>query len=275
MLSIENHDRDIVHLRYVYPVVSRRAGGVSIGVNLNYDNHCNWQCVYCQVPDLKRGVAPMAEIARLIEELDSFLAELLHGDYMESHVPEGSRKLCDIAISGNGEPTTCPNFSDVVNAVVSLMDKYQLSIPLRLITNGSSVHKVDVQSGLKKMQQRDGEVWFKVDGVGKAWTTKLNGVSLSPDWQMEQLNHCAQACDTWLQTCVLDVQIKDKVFEDSYLSWLKLVLAKNIPLKGVLLYSLARPSLQPHGELVQAVEKEALVALAEKIESLGVVAKVA
>ncbi len=57
-LSPGNHDRDVAGLTYVYPVVSRRAGGVSVGINLSPDNACNWQCVYCQVPDLVRGKAP-------------------------------------------------------------------------------------------------------------------------------------------------------------------------------------------------------------------------
>ena len=68
-LTTFDHDRDKAGLRYVYPVVSRRACGVSIGINLNTDNACNWRCVYCQVPGLVRGAAPTVELARLEEEL--------------------------------------------------------------------------------------------------------------------------------------------------------------------------------------------------------------
>ena len=57
LLTTTDHDRDAAALCYVYPVVSRRAGGVSVGVNLNPNNACNWHCAYCQVPNLKRGVA--------------------------------------------------------------------------------------------------------------------------------------------------------------------------------------------------------------------------
>ena len=61
-LTVTDHDRDVAGLTYVYPVVSRRAGGVSVGINLNPNNACNWRCVYCQVPDLVRGAAPVIDV---------------------------------------------------------------------------------------------------------------------------------------------------------------------------------------------------------------------
>ena len=58
MLNVSDHSRDSAGLKYIYPVVSRRAGGVSLGINLNVNNACNWRCVYCQVPGLTRGGPP-------------------------------------------------------------------------------------------------------------------------------------------------------------------------------------------------------------------------
>lgn len=274
MLSIYNHDRDVVQLQYVYPVVSRRAGGVSLGINLNPNNQCNWRCVYCQVPNLKRGVGPVIDTQLLAQELNGFLEQLLFGDYMAEHVPESCQKLCDLAISGNGEPTTCPNFSAAVAVVIACMDKFQLEIPLRLISNGSSVHKAEVQSGLRLMAAHQGEIWFKVDAIGESATQAVNGVSLSPAWQMKQLAFASQACPTWLQTCVITQQMKDKQFVPDYLLWLEQVLQQGIKLEGVLLYSLARPSMQKNSALLMAVDNDWLQAFAQKIESLGLVVKV-
>ena len=45
----QEHPRSFEQFRFVYPVVSRRSGGVSIVVNLNPDTTCNFDCVYCQV----------------------------------------------------------------------------------------------------------------------------------------------------------------------------------------------------------------------------------
>src|SRR5580765_6414798 len=112
-LETHDHDRDSAGLLYAYPVVSRRAGGVSVGINLNPNNACNWRCIYCQVPDLVPGMAPPIDVGRLENELDGFLDGLLNRGWMEEHVPEGSRVLKDVAFSGNGEPTSSRQFSEI------------------------------------------------------------------------------------------------------------------------------------------------------------------
>jgi wyosine [tRNA(Phe)-imidazoG37] synthetase (radical SAM superfamily) len=92
-LTTRVHDRDVAGLTYVYPVVSRRARGVSLGINLNTNNACNWRCVYCQVPGLTLGKAPEVDVELMARELEAMLRALLEGDYMERHVPENARRL--------------------------------------------------------------------------------------------------------------------------------------------------------------------------------------
>ena len=74
LLKTEDHSRDSAGMRYVHPVISRRAGGVSVGINLNPNNACNWRCIYCQVPDLTRGGPPPIDLSLLERELNEFLA---------------------------------------------------------------------------------------------------------------------------------------------------------------------------------------------------------
>ena len=110
-LTTANHNRDIAGLKYVYPVLSRRSGGLSIGINFNTNNACNWRCIYCQVPDLRTGSAPDVDLQQLNEELRFFLNDVLNGDfYQRFEVNENNRVIKDIAISGNGEPTSAKNF---------------------------------------------------------------------------------------------------------------------------------------------------------------------
>ena len=122
-LTTRVHDRDSAGLTYVYPVVSRRAGGVSVGVNLNPNNACNWRCVYCQVPGLVYGKGPPIDLGLLSEELSTMLTALTEGDYMERHVPPDARRLNDVAISGNGEPTSSPDFEAAVRTIVEVLDE--------------------------------------------------------------------------------------------------------------------------------------------------------
>ena len=115
MLNISDHSRDSAGMKYVYPVISRRAGGVSVGINLNVNNACNWACVYCQVPDLTRGGPPPVDLDLLESELRELLRDIATGDFLIKNVPLEARRLIDVAFSGNGEPTSSPEFAEAID----------------------------------------------------------------------------------------------------------------------------------------------------------------
>lgn len=277
-LKIADHSRDSAGLRYVYPVISRRAGGVSIGINLNTNNACNWRCIYCQVPDLKRGTAPPVDMALLEQELRNFLHELLHGDFMQQRVPEEMRRINDIALSGNGEPTSAKEFAQVVSLVGRLKNELALpaDIKLVLITNGSLLHRESVQSGLRLMASLNGEVWFKLDRASEAGMLLVNDTQASLAKVRENLITSISLCPTWLQTCwfALDGTAPSEQDENDYLDFLGALLSDGVRLQGVLLYGLARPSMQVEAPRLSALSAERLDSFAERIRTLGVLVKV-
>ena len=198
-LKVTDHDRDSAGLKYVYPVVSRRAGGVSVGINLNTNNACNWRCIYCQVPDLQLGTAPPVDLILLEKELRSFLHELLHGDFMQQRVPEESRRINDIALSGNGEPTSAREFVQVIELIGKL--KQELALPkqikLILISNGSLMHRAYVQQGLRRMAELGGEVWFKLDRASGMGMQAINNTNTSIVKARQSLFTAITLCPTW------------------------------------------------------------------------------
>jgi wyosine [tRNA(Phe)-imidazoG37] synthetase (radical SAM superfamily) len=273
-----NHDRDNAGMTYVYPVVSRRAGGVSVGVNLNPNNACNWACVYCQVPGLVRGTAPDIDLAQLEAELRAMLADILHGDFMQTRVPEGARRLNDIALSGNGEPTSAKAFPQVVELIGRVMADFDLvgKIKLVLITNGSLADRPRVQDSLAKMAPLNGEVWFKFDSATAAGMRSINQTRIAPDKQFERLSATARLCPTWLQTCMfaLDGAPPSDAEQAAYLAAVERIRQQQIPVRGVLLYGLARPSMQPQASRLSALPADWLEAFAEKIRAAGLPVKV-
>ena len=277
-LTPVNHDRDSAGMTYVYPVVSRRAGGVSVGINLNPNNACNWACVYCQVPDLVRGTAPEINLAQLEAELRALLADILHGDFMQTRVPEGARRLNDIALSGNGEPTSAQAFPQVIELIGQVMTELDLigKIKLVLITNGSLIDRPRVRDGLAKMAGLNGEVWFKFDSATASGMRAINQTRISPDKQFERLKLAAGLCPTWLQTCVFarDGTPPDEAEQAAYLAAVARIKQHNIPVQGVLLYGLARPSLQPQASHLSALPAEWLETFAERIRAAGLPVKV-
>jgi wyosine [tRNA(Phe)-imidazoG37] synthetase (radical SAM superfamily) len=277
-LTPRNHDRDSAEMTYVYPVVSRRAAGVSVGVNLNPNSACNWACVYCQVPGLTRGSAPDIDLNQLEAELRAMLTRIVHGDFMQTRVPEDARRLNDIALSGNGEPTSARLFPQVVELIGRVMADFDLvgQIKLVLITNGSLVDRPRVQTGLEEMATLNGEVWFKFDSATASGMRSINQTRISPDKQFDRLVIAARLCPTWLQTCVfaLDGTAPSEIEQTAYLAAVARIRQHGIPVQGVLLYGLARPSMQPQAGRLSPLPAEWLNNFAEKIRAAGLPVKV-
>ncbi|MDO8960298.1 MAG: radical SAM protein [Rhodocyclaceae bacterium] len=254
-------------MKYVYAVISRRAGGVSVGINLNPNNACNWRCVYCQVPDLKRGGPPPIDLERLEAELRGMLVQLYEGDFLERHAPLGARKVVDIAFSGNGEPTTATEFAEAVECVGRCIDAQVLDEPprLRLITNGSMLGRAMVRRGIALIGARAGEVWFKVDAGDAATMRRINGVALQPATVLRRLRQCGELCPTWVQTCLFALDGKPP--EPAALAaYLDLLFQAKGSIDGVHLYGLARPSFQPEAPRLSRLPGEWLEELAGRIQ---------
>ena len=265
-LTIQDHSRDSAGMSYVYPVVSRRAGGVSVGINLNPNNACNWRCIYCQVPDLRRGGPPPIDLARLEAELRELLTQLFRGDYLARHAPPEAQRVVDVAFSGNGEPTSAAEFPQAVELAGRVLDEFAQATPpmLRLITNGSLLDRATVRAGIARIGDRGGEVWFKLDAVGAVPMKRINGVALRPDTVLRRLRLCGSLCPTWVQTCLfaLDGEAPGAAAFDAYLDLLGEAAGS---LAGVHLYGLARPSLQPEAVRLSALPPAWLEQLAARV----------
>ncbi len=271
MLNVSDHSRDSAGMTYVYPVVSRRAGGVSVGINLNVNNACNWACVYCQVPDLTRGGPPPVDLVQLEDELRRFLTEATVGDFLIRHAPPKARRLVDVAFSGNGEPTSAPEFADAVECVGGVLREFGLlkSLKLRLITNGSLLHKPVVRRGIALIGALSGEVWFKLDRATEDGMARVNGIRLAPEKVRESLLQSAELAPTWVQTCYFAID-GDETSEVERTAYLELIDSVKAKIKGVHLYGLARPSLQPDAARLSNLTNESFQRFASRISSLGI-----
>ena len=164
--------------RFVYAVISQRARGLSIGINMNPDKACNFDCVYCEV---NRTVPPPESTVALdvlSAELRSMLTLAAEGRVRElpgyHWLPEELLRLKEVALSGDGEPTLCPQFADVVGAVAHV--RAQGGFPffkIVLITNSTGLHLPQVQAGLKLFTARD-EVWAKLDAGSEAYLAEVD-----------------------------------------------------------------------------------------------------
>lgn len=277
-LSTLDHSPDVVGMTYVYPVVSRRAGGVSVGVNLNPNNACNWRCAYCQVEGLVLGAGPAIDLGRLEAELRAMLDAVLHGDFLTRHAPEGARVLKDVAFAGNGEPTTSPDFAAAVDVVGRVLADFGLrgELPVVLITNGTQVKKEAVAEGLRRLAGLGGEVWFKLDTATAEGMQRVNHAPGDPAAHLARLRAAAALCPTKIQTCLMtwDGAPPPEEEQTAYLDAIRGLVRDGVPIQCVLLYSVARPSMQPEAARVGQLDEAWLRAFARRIEEAGLPVKV-
>lgn len=272
MLQTTDHNQGVGGWVHVYPVVSRRAGGVSIGVNLNPNKACNYRCLYCQVEGLQRGKGPRVELDTLARELHAMLDWLQTGDFYERWVPAEHRELKDVAFSGDGEPTSCPNFAEAAALVLEVLRQRDLAaLPVVVISNGTLAHMPAVQDGLRALGAGSGRLWFKLDAGDDDSLALTNDAAVGLDRLRRNLRIAAPLLPTWIQTCAfgLDAPLPSAAWADAWIAALAAEVAHGTRLEGVLLYSVARRSFQPEAPRLHRLEADALEGLAWRVRALG------
>ena len=268
-LVVTNHNRDIFKTRYVYPVVSRRAGGLSLGINLNTNNACNWQCIYCEVPNLTRGKPDPIDLNLLRVELQDWLKNLVEGDFIEKHTDPGTR-FKDIALSGNGEPTACKEFKSVLRIIEEEFTacKCPTDIKIRLITNGSYLSKKEVQDAWQEMPLEK-EIWFKIDSANTLTIQQLNQVNLTQNQIRKNLESALSVSSTVIQTCL--TKINGQLPQESEIcEYVRLLKPYEKKIKSIHLYSLARPTEQKTLYSLERLSDKEMIHIADKMDKLSI-----
>ena len=170
--------RDFLDNRFIYAVVSARARGLSLGVNMNPDRYCNFDCAYCEVDRRAPAGESDLDIDVMVAELRRTLA-FVHSGALREHphyhrLPPELLQLRHVALSGDGEPTLCSKFAEAVEAVVHVRALNGLPyFKLVLITNATGLDLPQVQQSLKYFTQKD-EIWVKLEAGTQSYMDKVN-----------------------------------------------------------------------------------------------------
>lgn len=175
------YPRDFLDNQFVYLVISPRAGGLSLGVNLNPVVRCSLNCLYCEVDRDAPPRAPRLNVDRMIVELRQTL-ELARAGWLRqwpryAKLPSDLVQVRHVALSGDGEPTLSTQFGEATQAVARLRNREGF-FKIVLITNSSALDQPHVREGLKFLTPQD-EIWAKLDGGTDAYLKKVNGAAIS------------------------------------------------------------------------------------------------
>ncbi len=264
-----DHSRSYHENKFVYPVLSRRSKGISIGVNLNPDKVCNFDCIYCQVDRRSEAETRFVEMDRLLAELDHMLrfvktGEIYH-DEKFANVPQSLRRLNDIAFSGDGEPTTFRNFDELMQSVADLKKEHGLAdVKMVLITNASMFHRPAVKLGLEILDQNNGEIWAKLDAGTESYYQLVERTKIPFRQVLDNITAAALVRPLVIQTLFMRIENVPPAPKEiaAYCERLKEVTKAGGRLKLIQIYTIAR---QPAESYVAPLTDAEVDAIAETV----------
>ena len=260
-----DHRRIWQDFHYAYPVISRRSKGVSLGINLNPDKVCNFDCVYCEVDRSTPGPRSDVDVAQLEREVAALLDLTVDGALFATTPfntarPE-QRRLNDLAFSGDGEPTTAPEFAEAVACVARLKAARGLdAVKLVLITDSTRLQAPGVVRGLEIMMANQGEIWGKLDAGSEAYYREINRSKVPFARVLDNLAATAKRWPITIQTLFLEWrgQGPSPAEVDAYLERLRELQAQGGVLQGIQLYTVARPTPEPEARPLKSAVMDAL-----------------
>jgi wyosine [tRNA(Phe)-imidazoG37] synthetase (radical SAM superfamily) len=268
-LDFRDHRRELDANRYVYAVVSRRARGLSIGINLNPDKACNFACPYCQVDRTTPGGPPRVEVGVLQAELVTLLDGVRRGTIWTRSpfdtVAPGMRRLADLAFSGDGEPTASPAFVAAAAAVRAARDGQGLAPPIRLLTNATRLDRAPVRQALGAID----ELWCKLDAGTAEYFALVDGTRLSFDRILRNVLDVSRERPITIQSLFLALagEGPPEVEVTAYLGRLSELLRQGGRIERVQVYTVARRPADPR---VAALPPARLESIARRVRALGV-----
>ncbi len=264
-----DHSRSFHENKFVYPVLSRRSKGISIGVNLNPDKICNFDCIYCQVNRRSEAETRFVETERLMAELDHMFSFVKSGaifdDPLFVNVPMSQRRLNDVAFSGDGEPTTFRNFDTLITEVAKLKKRHNLDeTKMVLITNASMFHRPVVKKGLETLNANNGEVWAKLDAGTEAYYHEIERTTIPYQRILDNITSAAQLHPLAIQSLfmhVKDVPPTTNEIEE-YGKRLNEIVSAGGNISYVQIYTVARP---PAESFVSSLSNKQVDAIADHV----------
>lgn len=265
------HERVFEGQRFVYPVLSRRSSGISVGVNLNPDKVCNFDCIYCQVDRRVPGETRFVGLPELLRELEFTLRMAASGEIFETpkfrETPQDLRRVNDIAFSGDGEPTTHRNFDEVVEACAALKRRLGLeSVKMVLITNASMLHRPHVRRGLEILDENQGEIWAKLDAGTDAYFKQIDRTPIPLERIVQNICDASRVRPLVIQSLFMRVagEGPDAGEIEAYCQQLERILRAGGNLRLVQVYTVAR---RPAESYVTPLVDEQLDEIADRVRT--------
>jgi len=239
--------RDFLGNHFVYAVISSRAGGLSLGVNVNPDKKCNFDCSYCEVDRRVPARESQLDVDVMAAELHKTITSIQSGRFAQlpsyHSLPSELLRLRQVALSGDGEPTLATNFVETVQAVVRVRALGGF-FKIVLITNGTGLDQPQVLRGLEFLTKSD-EIWIKLDGGTQGFIDKVNRPDVPLEKILANILLIGRQRPVVIQSLFPAIHGEEPPFEEirEYALRLKELKAGGAQISLVQIYSAARPGV--------------------------------
>lgn len=259
------HSRSWQQNRYVYPVISRRSKGLSIGVNLNPDKACNFDCVYCCVDRTTPATVRQVDLAILREELDHMIGLAASGELFEQppfdQTPAQLRRVNDVAFSGDGEPTSYAQFPEACRMAAELLERHgRRDVKIVVITNATLFQQKQAREGLAYLDDHNGEIWAKLDAGTDAYYREIERTSIPLARVLDNILAAGRVRPIVIQSLFLRLYGERAPAGEiaAYVGRLKELVAAGCQIKLVQVYTVARGTAVAECTPVPAGELDAI-----------------
>ncbi len=244
--------RDFLDNRLVYVVISPRARGLSIGVNLNPDRQCNFDCVYCEV-NRSRAIPALAPVdlnlmaAELHDTIELVRSGAIGARPPFNLLPTDLLELRHVALSGDGEPTWSPRFADAIESVVRVRAGIAGGFfKIIVISNATCFEHPSVQKGIALLTNRD-EVWAKLDAGTQPYMDKINRSQIPLAKIVENIRVMARRRPVMIQSLFPSLSGRGPSEAEilAYAELLKDLKDSGAQIPLVQIYSATRPAMNP------------------------------
>jgi wyosine [tRNA(Phe)-imidazoG37] synthetase (radical SAM superfamily) len=240
--------RDFLTNRFVYLAVSPRARGLSVGVNMNPDKKCNFDCVYCEVQRAEPARESILDVDVMATELKQTLSLVLAGKLHDRpwcrFVPDELLQLRHVTLSGDGEPTFAPNFFEAVQSIIHVRALGGFPFfKLVLVTNATGLDQPQVLQGLKHFTKSD-EIWAKLDGGTQAYLDKVDKLGVPLEKILANILHIARQRPVIIQSLfpAINGEEPPQAEIEQFAQRLKELKADGAQIPLVQIYSATRPT---------------------------------
>ena len=191
------------------------------------------------------------DVPRMCTELEQMVEIAITGklrDFPPFHAtPAELLQLKEVALSGDGEPTFCPNFREVVEGVVHLRAAGNCPFfKIVLITNASGLHLPHVRAGIDILTSSD-EIWVKLDAGTQRGLDLVNRADITIETLMENIVKLGRDRSIIIQSLFPLMHGAEPAVEeiDAYLGRLRELKDAGARIDYVQVYSAHRPAIHP------------------------------